>query len=60
MAVAGEVAATGIHLDLADSLPGGRCHYYRTRGESPPSTLEKTDLAQCNPTTWPRCPIKSP
>ena len=24
-----EVAATGIHLDLEDSLPGGRC-YYRT------------------------------
>ena len=27
------VAATGIHLDLADSLLGGRC-YYRTRGDS--------------------------
>ena len=33
MAVAGEVAATGIHLDLADSHLGGRCHY-RTRGDS--------------------------
>lgn len=59
MAVAGEVAATGIHLDLADSLPGGRCHC-RTRGDSPPSTLEKTDLARRNPTTWIRCPIKPP
>ena len=44
MAAAGEVAATGIRLDPADSLPGGRWHY-RIRGDSPPSTLEETDLA---------------
>ena len=59
MAVAGEVAATGIHLDLADSLPGGRCHC-RTRGDSPPSMLEKTDLARRNPATWPQCSIIAP
>ena len=27
MAADTEVAATGIHLDLEASLPGGRCHY---------------------------------
>ena len=58
MAVAGEVAATGIHLDLADSHLGGRCHY-RTRGDSPPSMLGKTDPARRNPITWPQCSIKS-
>ena len=58
MAVAGEVAATGIHPDLAGSLPGGRCHY-RTGGDSPPSMLEKNDLARRNLITWPQCSIIS-
>ena len=44
MAVAGEVAATGIHLDLVGSLPGGRCHY-RTEGDSSPSMPEKNGFA---------------
>ena len=31
MAAVMEVVATGIHLDLEGSLPGGRCHYQTPR-----------------------------
>ena len=33
MAAVTEVAATGIHLDLVGSLPGGKCHH-RTLDDS--------------------------
>ena len=58
MAAVTEAAATEIHLDLAGSLPGGRCHY-RILGASSPGISEMTDLARWSPGAWPQCPITS-
>ena len=58
MAAGTEAAATEIHLDLAGSLPGGRCHY-RLLGASSPGTSEMTVLARRSSGAWPQCPIIS-
>lgn len=41
MAAVTEVAATGIHLDLEASPPGGRCHYPTLGATFPNNTGEK-------------------
>ena len=44
-----EVAATGIHLDLEASLPGGRCHY-RTLGATFPD--KPGEECSCTIQSW--------
>lgn len=49
MAAVTEVAATGIHLDLEASLPGGRCHY-RTLGATFPN--DPGEECSCTIQSW--------